>query len=142
MGDAVEMTIRATAGGRDAPIRTTTGRVGCGIGAVFFLVFGAWAFWAPSSFHDQVAAWSPYNEHLIRDAGAFQLGIGVALAALLVGIRGTLAALGGAAAGAVLHVISHVIDFGEGGRSGDPYVLAVLAVVLIVALVAEGRSAT
>jgi peptidoglycan/LPS O-acetylase OafA/YrhL len=105
-------------------------------------VFGVWAFAAPSSFYDQIAAWPPQNAHFIRDAGAFQLGIGVALAVLLIGIRARLAALAGAATGAVLHVISHVIDFGEGGRSSDPYVLGVLAAILIVALLAERRSAT
>jgi hypothetical protein len=95
----------------------------------------------PSSFYDQIAAWPPYNEHLIRDAGAFQLGIGVGLATLLVGIRGRLAVIAGAAAGAILHVISHVVDVGEGGRSSDPYVLGLLAIVLVVALPAEWRSA-
>jgi hypothetical protein len=122
-------------------VTTTTGRVATALGAIFFVVFGAWAFIAPSSFYDQIAAWHPYNEHLIRDAGAFQMGIGVGLATLLVGIRGRLAVIAGAAAGAILHVISHVVDFGEGGRSSDPYVLGLLAIVLVVALLAEWRSA-
>jgi hypothetical protein len=120
-------------------MRTTTGRVATGLGAIFFLVVGAWAFIAPASFYDQVASWPPYNEHLIRDAGAFQSGIGVGLAISLVAIGGRFAALAGAATGAVAHVISHVIDLGEGGRSSDPYVLGVLALVLVAALVVEGR---
>jgi hypothetical protein len=120
---------------------TTTGRVATALGAVFFVAFGAWAFIAPSSFHEQIAAWPPYNEHLIRDTGVFQLGIGIGLAFVLAGVMGRIAVLAGAAAGAVLHTISHVVDFGEGGRSSDPYVLGVLAVVLAVALFAEWRSA-
>jgi uncharacterized protein YneF (UPF0154 family) len=124
------------------PMRTTTGRIATGLGAIVFLVFGAWAFIAPSSFYDQFATWPPFNEHFIRDIGAFQLGIGVGLATLLVAIWGRLAALAGAAAGAVLHAISHVIDLGEGGRSADPYLLGAFAVVLVVALLAETRSAT
>lgn len=123
-------------------MQTTIGRVATGAGAIFFFLSGAWALVNPSSFYDQVAPWPPYNEHLVHDAGVFQLGIGVSLAALVVGMRGTLAVLAGAAAAAVLHVVSHVVDYGEGGRSTDPYVLGVVALVLLVALFIEGRAAT
>jgi hypothetical protein len=119
-------------------MRTTIGRVATVAGALFFLVFGGWAFVAPVSFYDQIAPWPPYNAHLIRDAGAFQLGIGIALAAILVVVDGTRAVLLGAASAAVLHVLSHVIDYGDGGRSSDPYVLGVIALLLIVALLVEG----
>ena len=122
-------------------MQTTIGRVATWAGAIFFILSGAWALVDPSSFYDQVAPWPPYNEHLVHDAGVFQLGIGTSLAALLVGTRGTLAVLAGAAAAAVLHVVSHVVDYGDGGRSTDPYVLGVVALVLLAALFIEGGAA-
>jgi hypothetical protein len=51
-----------------------------------------------------------------------------------------LAPLIGAAVAALLHVVSHVVDYGEGGRSSDPYALGVIAVIVCVALFAEVRS--
>jgi hypothetical protein len=44
-----------------------------------FLVFGAWAFADPESFFDEVATFEPYNQHLIQDVGAFQIGLGAVL---------------------------------------------------------------
>jgi hypothetical protein len=121
-------------------MQTTFGRVATGIGAIFFLVFGAWALVAPSSFFDQLAPWPPYNEHFIHDIGVFQLGIGVALAAALSRMRGALAALAGAAVAAILHVVSHVVDYDDGGRSSDPYVLGIFALLLVAAFFVESRS--
>ena len=46
-----------------------------------YLVLGIWAFAAPDSFYDSIAPFPPGNAHFLRDAGAFQIGIGlVALA--------------------------------------------------------------
>jgi hypothetical protein len=78
---------------------------------------------------------------LIHDIGVFQLGIGVALAAGLSRMRGALAALAGASVAAVLHVVSHVVDYdGGGGRPSDPYVLGIFALLLIAAFLVESRS--
>jgi peptidoglycan/LPS O-acetylase OafA/YrhL len=121
-------------------MQTTFGRVATGIGAVSFLAFGAWALVAPSSFFDQLAPWPPYNEHFIHDIGVFQLGIGVALAAGLSRMRGALAALAGASVAAVLHVVSHVVDYDGGGRPSDPYVLGIFALLLVAAFLVESRS--
>lgn len=121
-------------------MNTWVGRAGSLLGVFFFLGFGAWALVAPSSFYERIAPWPPYNEHLVHDAGAFQVGVGVALAATLARMRGPLPALAGAVAAAVLHVVAHLIDQGDGGRSSDPYVLAALALVLFAAFVAELRS--
>jgi hypothetical protein len=120
-------------------MRTTIGRSAAFIGGAFFLSFGAWAFGAPQSFFDTIATWEPYNEHFLRDAGAFQAGLGIALIAALASSRGALAALIGGSAAAVLHAVSHLIDQGEGGRDSDPYVLGALAVLLVVASIVELR---
>src|SRR6266540_1368302 len=55
------------------------------IGALAFLLGGAWALFAPRSFFDVAATYPPYNPHLFHDVGAFQLGIA---AGLLAGIFG------------------------------------------------------
>ncbi len=57
-------------------------RVARAIGAVigvFYLVTGGWALLAPVSFFSAVATFSPLNIHLLHDAGAFQVGLGLAL---------------------------------------------------------------
>jgi hypothetical protein len=118
---------------------TRTGRVVALLGAVFFVSSGAWALVAPSSFYDQLAHWPPYNEHLLHDVGVFQIGLGVSLATVLTRMSGTVAVLAGGAAAAVLHFVSHVIDYGEGGQSSDPYVLGVVALAFVLALIAETR---
>jgi hypothetical protein len=46
--------------------------------AASMLGLGLWAFLDPPSFSGFVD-FAPYNEHLIHDAGAFQIGIGAAL---------------------------------------------------------------
>ncbi|WP_430647407.1 hypothetical protein [Agromyces sp. GXS1127] len=59
--------------------------------AIAFIV-GGWAFFAPGAFYDSfpgmLGTWistdGPFNEHLIRDVGAFYLALGVASVAGLV----------------------------------------------------------
>jgi uncharacterized membrane protein len=50
------------------------------LGGLFFLVVGAWAFVHPPSFSDVVPPFPPLNVHYLRDAGAFQIGLGAARA--------------------------------------------------------------
>ena len=109
------------------------------IAVAFFVVFGVWAFVSPASFHDEVALFDPYNGHFLRDAGAFQLGIGAALIAGMTRKDGLFVALVGASAASVLHALSHVIDADRGGRASDHLFLWTLAAVLTVATVLEGR---
>jgi hypothetical protein len=103
------------------------------VAAVFFVVFGIWAFAAPANFFEHVALFPPYNRHLLHDAGAFQLGIAASLLLGLLGWSGLGTAVGGAAVGSVLHAVSHVADNDLGGRASDPFSLGVLAAALIVA---------
>ncbi|MCA1726989.1 MAG: hypothetical protein LC722_04880 [Actinobacteria bacterium] len=107
--------------------------------ALTFLVTGAWAFLAPRSFFDVVATYPPYNVHLFHDLGAFQLGIGAALVAGLLGRGGLATGLWGAAAGTVVHALSHVMDADRGGRSSDPVLFGLLAAVIVAALVSAER---
>jgi hypothetical protein len=108
-------------------------RIIAGAGAVLFGVLGLWAFAAPRSFFDAVATYPPYNEHLLHDVGAFQLGIAVALLLAVLRSDALLAALGGAAGGAAAHAVAHWIDLELGGRASDPWVLTLLAAVFVIA---------
>jgi hypothetical protein len=114
-------------------IPTRVARLVAWTAAAFFVVFGVWAFFAPAGFAKQIATFPPYNRHLLHDLGAFQIGIGVALLLGLWGWSGLGTAIGGAAAGSVLHVAAHVMDRNLGGRSTDPFGLGLLAAALVVA---------
>ena len=99
------------------------------------LAAGLWAFLSPSSFFDSVALFPPYNAHFLRDVGAFQVGLGATLLLALRWADALFVALTGVGSGAVLHAAAHVIDRDLGGRATDPYAVALVAVVLVVAAV-------
>ena len=110
------------------------------IGGASFVFFGLWAFFAPQSFFDTLATFEPYNEHFIHDIGSFQIGLGAVLI-LGVYLRDPLrVALDGAAIGATIHLISHIIDSDIGGKpSTDIPFFAVTAVLLIAAAITRAR---
>lgn len=111
-------------------------------GAAGFLFLGAWALVAPSSFFTELATFEPYNRHLIHDLGAFQAGLGVvlALAAFPERIDGLAAALLGVGTGAVLHVVSHLMDLDLGGSPAtDVPSLSLLGLALLAAGVSRLR---
>lgn len=101
------------------------------LGAVFFIGPGLWAFIDAESFYDELAPFEPYNEHFIHDIGAFQLGIGAALAAAVWRRTDALfAALAGAAVGSVFHTLAHFVDHDLGGKDSDVFVFAAVTVLL------------
>lgn len=111
------------------------------VGGAAFLLFGVWAFFAPQSFFDTLATFDPYNAHLIRDIGAFQVGLGAVLllVAFLPDAHG--AALLGVGVGGVFHAIGHVIDRDLGGSPGtDIPVFSLIAAVLLWAGIAQLRA--
>jgi uncharacterized membrane protein len=101
------------------------------LGGLFFLVPGIWAFVDPRGFYDGVAEFPPYNRHFIHDIGAFQIGIGVALLAAAIWRDAALVALLGGAAGATMHAIAHIIDHDHGGQDSDPFLFAIIALLLV-----------
>jgi hypothetical protein len=105
----------------------------------FILVLGVWALVDPLSFYTQLATFPPYNRHLFHDVGAFQVGIGGTLLLALMTSDALLLALSGAAIGALLHAVSHVIDRNLGGRTTDPWGLGLLALVLVGGAVLRAR---
>ena len=103
------------------------------LGGLFFLVPGLWAFFDPQGFYDNVAEFPPYNRHFIHDIGAFQIGIGVTLLATAVWRDAAFVALAGAAAGATMHLVAHIIDHDHGGQGSDVPVFAIFALLLVAA---------
>jgi hypothetical protein len=109
-------------------------------GSAVFIAGGAWCFADPASFFEQVALFEPYNRHFLHDIGAFQLGLGVALALGLTRMDGRRLALWAAAVASVLHAVSHAVDSELGGRETDVVALSLLAVVLGSAALVAGRA--
>jgi peptidoglycan/LPS O-acetylase OafA/YrhL len=103
------------------------------LAGLFFLLPGIWAFAAPHSFYDQLATFPPYNRHLLHDIGAFQIGIGAALLLALRWSDARFVVLAGAAPGAIVHFVSHIIDHDLGGKDSDVFVFGALAVLLLIA---------
>lgn len=104
------------------------------VGGVMLVAFGVWAMIAPESFFDSLATFDPYNQHLIQDIGAFQIGLGATL--LLAVGRGTDDALAvvlfGVGIGMVAHVVSHAVGTDLGGTPEvDIPFFAVLAGLLL-----------
>ena len=131
------------------PVPTTTRRsdrfasAAAALGAAAFLPFGVWAMVFPRSFFDRLAQFHPYNQHLIQDIGAFQIGLGVVLllAALRPHFDGLALALLGAGVGAAAHVASHVVGHDLGGKpASDIPLFTVIALVLLAAGVSRART--
>ena len=101
--------------------------------AAFWLGSGAWAFFAPRSFFDQLATFPPYNEHLIHDIGAFSIGLGAVLVFALVGLPAMSTALFGVGVGSAVHVVSHIIDY---DHKPDPADIVFFTVVTVLTLAA------
>ena len=108
----------------------------------FYLLSGGWAFLFPSGFYSTVATFTPYNLHLLHDAGAFQVGLATTLLAAAVAGRGLAPVLLGVLAGSLLHLFAHLMDIRLGGHpTTDLPILALIVVVLTAALVLELRTA-
>jgi hypothetical protein len=114
------------------------------LGGLFFLGSGLWAMLTPEAFFDAAATFEPFNAHLIRDVGAFMVGLGAVLllAAARPAVESLAVALCGAGIGAVAHTLSHVVDRGHGGTpAADIPFWAVVSLALLWAGVARWRDA-
>jgi hypothetical protein len=112
---------------------------GAAAAALLFCGLGAWALLAPGGFYDTIAIYPPYSRHLIHDLGAFQIGIGACLWFAIFVRDSLLAALAGGTAGAIAHLVSHVVDRSLGGHSIDLPGVGLIALVLAVLTVAQWR---
>jgi uncharacterized membrane protein len=107
---------------------------------VVYLLLGLWAFLDPAIFYGQVATFPPYNQHFLHDAGAFQVGLGLALLLPAVLGRGLRPALLAVLAASLLHFGAHAEDLRLGGHPAtDLTVLGMLCLALVAALVVDTR---
>lgn len=105
------------------------------ISGLSFALFGSLAMVFPSAFFDNLATFRPYNQHLIQDVGAFQLGLAAVLLIAVWGKADTLAtALLGVGVGSLAHTASHVAGVNLGGSPGrDIPTFAIFSGLMLVA---------
>ncbi len=128
-------------------------RVGLAFLALVSAVTGAWALAAPDSFfatfpapgHPWVALLPPYNEHLVRDVGAFNLSFVLlfAWAAISFEKRLTQAALVAYLVYAAIHLIYHIghlMHFPLGDALAQTISLLGVIAVALVLLAGVSRS--
>jgi uncharacterized protein YjeT (DUF2065 family) len=106
------------------------------LGALNYLVFGLWAFFAPSHFQSVLAPWASLGEHFLRDGGAFSIGLGTSVVAALFWRDAITVVLTGISVASLLHVISHTIDADYGAAA----FLGAMGLLYAVACVARVRS--
>lgn len=122
--------------GAAATVFVTTVVVVCGVA---MLVFGFWALLWPQSFADFIE-FPPYNEHLLHDVGAFQIGIGTTLLVSLFWSDAVAVGLFGFSVSGWIHASHHALDLDLGGHASDQWLLGLLALLALVALILRLRT--
>lgn len=107
---------------------------------IFLVVLGLWAFFFPRTFFERIAAFPPYNRHLVHDVGAFQVGLGATLLFGTLWRDALLVVLAGTGVGFILHFFSHLMDRSLGGQATDPVSVGLLAVVVVLAAIWQARA--
>jgi hypothetical protein len=110
-------------------------RIVAAVAGAFLVASGLWAMVGPQSFFDVAATFEPYNQHLIQDIGAFQIGLGaVLLLAALTTADALVIATLGVGIGSAAHVVSHAVGHDLGGTPEvDIPFFAILTVLLLTA---------
>lgn len=107
------------------------------LGAATMLAAGVWGRADPASFA-RFTGW-PNHEHFLHDAGVFQIGIGLMMLSALWWRDVIAVVLAGFWVTSGLHAHNHAVDLDLGGNRTDPWLLAGLAVLGLVAWVARVR---
>lgn len=106
-------------------------RIVAALAGVASIAVGVWAMVDARSFFDLIATYPPFNEHLLHDIGAFNVGLGAVLLLALVWSDALLVGLAGVGVGATAHALNHWLDMHLGGTFYDPWYLTALAVVVL-----------
>ena len=124
-------------------------RAGLAIIAIAPAWVGIWATAAPRSFYDDfpgTSSWvsplGPYDEHLVRDVGAFELGLLVVVLFALVTLdrRVIQAALLASIVSGLPHLIYHLTATGPLSTADNVLSLAGLALPVVIALILLART--
>jgi hypothetical protein len=105
-------------------------KIALGLSGATMLLFGFWSLLLPRSFAALID-YPPYNEHLLHDLGAFQIGIGVAVMTSIFWRDAIAVAFLGFISASALHTLSHIFDRDRGGHLADPWALGFLTVVAV-----------
>ena len=143
----------AEMGGAQPPKVGLLARLGLLLLALTSLELGVWATLAPHSFFNSfpgggrhwVAVDGPFNEHLVRDFGGYNLALAlVLLVALVVGSRLLVTTAAGAyLLFAVPHFLYHLLNlqvYGTGDKVANVFSLALSVVIPIAVIVAAQRT--
>ena len=126
-------------------------RAGLAIIAISPAWVGIWATLAPRSFYDDfpgTSSWvsplGPYDEHLVRDVGAFELGLLVVLLYALVTLdrRVVQAALLATIVSGLPHLIYHLTATGPLSTADNVLSLIGLALPIVIATLLLPRTRT
>lgn len=107
--------------------------------ALVTLAIGIWSLVAPESFAAAIG-FPPYNEHLLHDVGAFQIGIGASLVFAVFWTDALGVALAAFVVGGGIHTLNHVLDLHLGGHEADQWALGALTVLALVGLLMRLRT--
>jgi hypothetical protein len=102
------------------------------------ITFGVWSLLAPRSFATFIG-FPPYNEHLLHDVGAFQIGLAAGLLLAVVWTDAIGVTLAGFAVAGAIHTANHTLDHHLGGHPSDPWGLGVLTLLALLGLIAQAR---
>ncbi len=130
------MTLITTSGRR--VVRSPTSVVATLVCGAANLAFGVWALFAPENFAEFIG-FPPYNEHLLHDVGAFQIGIGAGLLLAVVWVDALSVSLVGFIIAGGIHTVNHALDHHLGGHPADPWGLGALTLIAFIGLVAHRR---
>jgi uncharacterized membrane protein len=128
--------LRRSARGRSVASGRRIARAAAFLSAVSMIILGVWAVLQPRSFSDFIN-YAPYNRHLVHDAGAFQIGIGVTLLLALIWSDALLVTLTGFAVASGLHTISHYADRHLGGHDSDVPVLGLFTFIALIGILSS-----
>lgn len=124
-------------------------RLGLAILAIGPAWVGIWATAAPRSFYDDfpgTSSWvsplGPYDQHLVRDVGAFELGLLVVVLFALVTLdrRVIQAALLASIVSGLPHLIYHLTATGPLSTADNVLSLIALALPIVIALILLART--
>ncbi|ADD45430.1 hypothetical protein [Stackebrandtia nassauensis] len=108
------------------------------LGSVSILTTGVWCRIDPAGFAE-FTNW-PEHEHFLHDAGVFQMGIGLMMAAAIWWRDAVAVVLGGFVFTNTFHAYNHYVDMDSGGNPSDWWNLALVSAIVAVGLVFRLRT--
>jgi hypothetical protein len=97
------------------------------LGAAIMAALGVWRWGRPEGFAAYVNF--PVHVHFLHDLGVFHIGLAIAMLTALALQDAIFVVLVGYTVTCVLHAGNHVLDLHLGGHPGQPYLIALQALI-------------